>query len=373
MVNNGMIYNEGAINEGLSFNDSAEYDIPPSSVGAPIEDIKVSDGAASVRMTPRFYIAQGLPDGLTVNRITGIISGTPKTACPAGTATLSVTYNVTPAKYGSITVNYGEVSWPPINGTLSALAVDAATGKLTATLSGGSGTYIYTWSVAGQSSANGTANGREYTPAASELGKIITCTVTKSGTTGELTKSETVYKAQISLSGNAKGDSATIANAYGKAGDMINIAYMVGTSGTAANSVAFTGGEVVDSGVSPAAYAISTANAVSGVITITATFTHVNLPATTVIKTVTLGTNNVTVDLIRPQTGSAVLIVAVYNSSNKLLAVKAQDITESGENTVTGITLPTMESITVKAMMWESPGSAFPLCKTMSVVRKSTK
>ena len=75
-------------------------------------------------------------------------------------------------------------------------------------------------------------------------------------------------------------------------------------------------------------------------------------------------TNSVTVDLIRPNQNSAVLIVAVY-SDTKLLEIKQEPITHSGEITVNGIALP--ETGTIKAMIWDGTDTMQPLCAALVV------
>lgn len=90
------------------------------------------------------------------------------------------------------------------------------------------------------------------------------------------------------------------------------------------------------------------------------------------ISAVTLGADSVTVDLVRPQEGSPLLIVAVYNSGRELLAIKKQNIAQSGLNTVTGISLPETEDIIVKAMMLKGAGSIIPLCPAMETKRNAS-
>ena len=207
----------------------------------------------------------------------------------SGTATNSVAFTggtvvdggASPAKYTivasdatsgiiTITATFTHTDISTLSGTVN-LSLNSATGAVTALASGGNtasmGTLTYTWS--GGASGTGTTA----TPA---LGIPATCTVTASGGVGSISASITVYKVEVALVGNVGADAASITNPYGKAGDVKNINYVVGTSGTASNSVAFTGGTVVDGGTSPATYAIVAANAKNGVIKITATFIHID-------------------------------------------------------------------------------------------------
>ena len=162
-----------------------------------------------------------------------------------------------------------------MSGTVT-ITVNSSTGAVTALASGGNtgtaGTLTYTWS--GGTSGTGTTT----TPT---LGVPATCTVTASDAAGEISATITVYKVETALVGNVGSDAATITNAYGKIGDVIDIDYVVGTSGSATNSVAFTGGVVVDGGTSPAKYTIVATDATNGIITITATFTHTDVPPIT--------------------------------------------------------------------------------------------
>ncbi len=176
---------------------------------------------------------------------------------PVGDVEVTATYEAKPALTGTVT-----------------LTVNSATGEVVANAAGGNvavaGTLTYTWS----GGASGTGTTSEPT-----LGMEAKCTVTGSDATGSITESVTVYKVESELIGNVETDAVTIADAYGKVGDAIDIAYTVAQTGTQENGVAFTGGGVVDSG-SSATCVIAATDAVSGIITITATFTHTNVPST---------------------------------------------------------------------------------------------
>jgi hypothetical protein len=114
----------------LTFPDDAAYDIPASTVGIAITNIDVS-GGVSGGTTPYTFSALGFPAGITINSTTGIISGTPTTATPADTATITVTDDALAT--ASITIAYGAVTVPDIFEI-----------SLTATIGGivsGSGTY----------------------------------------------------------------------------------------------------------------------------------------------------------------------------------------------------------------------------------------
>jgi uncharacterized repeat protein (TIGR02543 family) len=165
---------------------------------------------------------------------------------------------------------------PVISGTVI-LVINPATGEVTASATGGNtgsvGALTFTWS------GGATGTGRVKTPI---LGTYTTCSVTAKGASSGIFAAVTVYKTVVSLFGKVGVDEAKIANAYGKEGDIINIDYVVGTSGKATNSVAFSGGTVVNDGTSPATYKILATDATSGVITIIATFIHTDISKYTV-------------------------------------------------------------------------------------------
>ncbi|MCL2670856.1 MAG: dockerin type I domain-containing protein [Clostridiales bacterium] len=174
-------------------------------------------------------------------------------------------------------------AYPPIEGTLGALTLDGSNGRLTATVSGGSGVYVYTWSVAGQGAPVNTPSGNTYLPAASELGKAITCTVTKAERKGSLTASETVYRADITASGAQGADAVAIRGftRYGKHLDTMIIDYTLANIGNASNTLTYSGKAtppipVTAPGSSSSYTQFVSGDAVNGVITLVGTFAHTN-------------------------------------------------------------------------------------------------
>ncbi|MDR1001018.1 MAG: family 43 glycosylhydrolase [Clostridiales bacterium] len=94
----------------LAFEDSDYYDIPASTIGTTIADIDVSDGVSG-GAKPYTFTATSLPEWLTIDETTGIISGTPTTVSNAGTATITVTdSNEDEIETASIEIAYGAVS-----------------------------------------------------------------------------------------------------------------------------------------------------------------------------------------------------------------------------------------------------------------------
>ncbi|MCL1905106.1 MAG: hypothetical protein FWG19_03165, partial [Methanomassiliicoccaceae archaeon] len=117
----------------------------------------------------------------------------------------------------------------------------------------------YTWT--------GGATGTAFTPA---LGTPVTCTVTAGGATGNISGTVTVYRVTSGVTvTNGSTGTFSIAAAYGKAGDIVICSHNAGNSGgvtfsNGTNPVTLSGGNT--------SYAISAADSISGVITITATF-----------------------------------------------------------------------------------------------------
>jgi len=97
----------GEVGGPLAYFHSPLFNIPASTAGNAITSINVSTGAAG-GAKPYTFTASGLPAGLTINRNSGIISGTPTTPGPAGTATITVTDSDGTSK--SITISYGAIA-----------------------------------------------------------------------------------------------------------------------------------------------------------------------------------------------------------------------------------------------------------------------
>ena len=100
----------------------------------------------------------------------------------------------------------------------------------------------------------------------------------------------TVYRVDVSPSGNTGTDAATIGNAYGKAGDSITIHYTLDNTGTQSNTLTYSGvasppAKVTAPGTSTSTYTIAAVDAANGIITITATFAHTDAPPSKLPKT----------------------------------------------------------------------------------------
>jgi hypothetical protein len=106
----------------LMFADSPDFDIQAGSVGAAVAPVSVASGVsggAPGAQGQYAFSASGLPAGLVIDPQTGVISGTPTTACAAGVATITVTdFSCTvqpqdssyPDQSATITISYGAIA-----------------------------------------------------------------------------------------------------------------------------------------------------------------------------------------------------------------------------------------------------------------------
>jgi hypothetical protein len=95
----------------------------------------------------------------------------------------------------------------------------------------------------------------------------------------------TVYKVEVSMSGDTGTDAADIAVPYGKVGDSVSIAYTLDSTGTQSNTLTYSGAtsnpaQVTTPGTNTSSYTIAVGDATIGVITLMATFEHTNTPDT---------------------------------------------------------------------------------------------
>ena len=243
-----------------------------------------------------------------------------------GDVTVSVAsfgaFNITTGP--STVVVYKAVS---LSGTV-AITINPATGDATALATGGNtaaaGTLTYTWS----GGAMGTGATKTPTP-----GALTTCTVTASDAAGSVAASVTVYRVDVFQSGSAGIDAVTISNAYGKAGDLITINYTLDDIATQSNILIYSGvtnppAPVTTPGSSTSIYTIAASDAApNGIITITATFTHVDAP----VKTISVGAQ--TGSLKAGAAGSVTFIVTTENIAN------GSAISLNNINTIAGITI----------------------------------
>jgi hypothetical protein len=162
----------------LSFTGSSAFDIPPQIVGSPVTSIDVS-GAVSGGASPYTFSAVGLPAGLGIDTVTGVISGIPTAAGPAGTATITV--QDANGGTASITINFSTVTTPLAivgnpGGSIQppTVGVPITPIDLSGAVSGGTGPFTY--------SATGLPAGVTISP-----GGVISGTPTTAGAAGPAT------------------------------------------------------------------------------------------------------------------------------------------------------------------------------------------
>jgi hypothetical protein len=217
---------------------------------------------------------------------------------------------------------------PALGGTVG-ISLNANTGALTAVTSNITNTsngltnLSYSWSV---ESIGAAGTNSETFAIGDYYGKEITLTVTDSARSGSLTATIKIYNVRISSSGeNDLQDSVSITDSYGEVGDDISIAYVLDSTGTANNTLTYSGVTTVPAQVTAATgvdgsgtstYTIVAADdefgnaSEDGEITIYATFAHTD---TAPVKTVSVGTQSGTVE--QGNTGTLTYTVTTANIS----------------------------------------------------------
>ncbi|MDR0904648.1 MAG: S-layer homology domain-containing protein [Oscillospiraceae bacterium] len=203
-------------------------------------------------------------------------------------------YNVTftqadTTNYDAVTPNPRAVSVTAakadISGTASISGTSAIGELLTASLAEDNrvGAVNYQWKADG---AN-IGTGETYSLTGADAGKIITCEISSEGTSGVLTATLAGGTVPFNIAavvntGNVGGDTAvaiTGTPTTARTGETLVLTYVLGDSGTATNHLQFTGvtglTNLTAAGENTTQnYTVNASDAVGGVITITATFTH---------------------------------------------------------------------------------------------------
>jgi hypothetical protein len=267
----------------------------------------------------------------------------------------------------------------PLTGTPT-FSVDSDTGVLTASPTGtnASGTITYKWSGEGVTdSGTSTLDVRDL------LGKEITLTMSDTIYMGSITATVTVYKVTLNKSGHA-GTDTIISSAYGIAGCSIPIAYTLDGSGTASNTLTFSGvtsppTEVSTSGTRSATYVVRAADDTygegteDGVITLTATFAHNSHPvvaAQVPTQTVT-GTATATFtyeDLATDLDGDAISITAIHTAPNSDYATASLS---GGTVTLTGQAPSVQQTTSVVVTITDGKGGTLNVTVPITVNPKT--
>ena len=195
----------------------------------------------------------------------------------------------------STTLTISATEEDALDGTL-AIILNTVDGTLTADVSevtGGSGAFTYEWSGTGVTdSGTDTLTISEYA-----LGDEVTLTVTRADATGSRTATITVFKVTVTASGDTDTDEALILEQYGEEGYAISIGYILSNFGSLSNTLTYSGvasepTQVTAPGSATSEYIIDTADAADGVIEITATFAHADLPVLGGTLVISLNTAN---------------------------------------------------------------------------------
>ena len=215
---------------------SGNYSIPPSTVGTAITQITLS---ASGGVPPYTFSSDNrLPVGITISSA-GSISGTPTTAQPAGTATITVTDNA--RNTANIEISFGAVSPAPLPLTFTYIAaydipastVGTAIAEINVAVgvSGGFGTYSFSATGLPTGISISSAGVISGTPTTAQNAGTATITVTDSSSPTPQRKSITINFGAVSpapqmvvvpnIAGKTRAEAEAMLQARGLTGTVV--------------------------------------------------------------------------------------------------------------------------------------------------------
>jgi uncharacterized repeat protein (TIGR02543 family) len=226
------------------------------------------------------------------------VSGNQFTPASEGTATVTATIINGLTASSNYTQNFditvSAAPLPALSGTASISGTSEIGQTLTvvtSSVTGGSGAFSYQWKSDGTNTGSDAAT---YELQGSDVGKAITCVITRADATGSVTATfdsgaVVPYDITITNIGNDAGDTAvTLTATTGRVSDSITLNYVLGNgSSDTTNTLTFSGGtglvNLATAGANTTQnYTVNAGDAnANGVIAITATFTHSSLATRT--------------------------------------------------------------------------------------------
>jgi hypothetical protein len=269
------------------------------------------------------------------------ISGNTLSFTSAGTATITATAAGS-SNFNPATVTFQlVVTRGPLTGTATITGTNQIGRVQTVNTEnvGGSGAFSYQWTADGIEIPGATES--TFTLTGEQAGTIIRCIVTRANNTGSVIAYRTTtvpFSIVVDSAGTIGTDSVTLSSATGRAGNTITLTYTLSSGGSANSMLSFTGATGLESimvvGSGTLDYIVVASDAVDGIITIGATFTHTDLELRTLDfalgnQTMTFGDDDFTnAAAINSGTGTI-----SYESSNPAVVT----VTSAGKVTIVGV------------------------------------
>jgi endoglucanase len=335
---------------GISLSQTSTLTFPGATAGYG-EQTWIPITVTNTGNQPTGALTIGIPDGFSASGTSGFANGIaagetrvfevrPSRGLDAGTHTGTFTVsggsNITARNFGVRFV----VGTAALTGSATISGDNAIGGTLTVNTAnvGGTGTISRQWRADGVAISGATGETFTITPA--QAGRVISVVVTRAGFTGGITvtaEQSVPFTIAGAVSGSAAGDSIAISADRGRAGDSVTVTYTL-SSGGANSMLSFTGATGLNAVTAPGTgtltYTVTAADAVNGVITVSALFTHTDLA----LRTLTFDYNSLTAPFgtaipANTATISAGAGAITFTSSNPAVATVAAD----GAMTIVGV------------------------------------